>query len=80
MRCFEDSARNERRTLRKSRASDDDSRSRNGNADKEHGDRRESGSTAVFDSPHDARPFAHETTVAPHAQPRGTSHPLGAVL
>ena len=54
MRCFEDSAGNDGRPLRESRASDDDSRSRNGNADEEPGDRQESGSTDMRDSSHDA--------------------------
>ena len=69
MRCFEDSAGNDGRPLRESRASDDDSRSRNGNADEEPGDRQESGWTDTLDSPHDAPLFAHETTVAPRDRP-----------
>ena len=43
MRCFEDSAWNDGRPLCESRTSDDDSRSRNGNADDEPGDRQELG-------------------------------------
>ena len=80
MRCFEDSAGNDGRPLRESRASDDDSRSRNGNADNEPGDPHESGSTDMRDSSPGAFPFAHETTVAPHAHHEGRHVPLGAML
>ncbi len=80
MRCFEDGAGNDGRPLRESRAPDDDSRSGNGNADEEPGDRQESGSTDMRDSSHGALPFAHETTVAPRAHHEGRHLPLGAML